>query len=69
MATRKKVTWLASTETKELHRVVDSEDHPGQCNLASIKPEHRKKFKTAKAAFEQGFDSAAYCRRKFRSRR
>ena len=65
----KKASWLGNKKSRELHRIVTGEIHPPQCHLDSIAKDHRRPFKTAREALANKFDVAAFCTRKFLSRR
>jgi hypothetical protein len=66
---RPRVVWVGNKATKELHRLVTGEAHPGQCHFDEIRKENKQTFRTAKEARANGFDVSAFCTtRHFKSR-
>ena len=63
-----KITWIANTQTREFHRLVEGEAHDPRCRLDEIALAHRKVTRTARELRELGYDAAKWCTRKFRSK-
>jgi len=67
-AKRKKVKWVGNKAKWEFHRIVEGETHPPECNFDKINPKNLVYEKTAKIFRGSGYDAAAHCTVRFKSR-